>query len=173
MRRSFRRAWIWGSGHRVASAFIGVFAVFVLLVVIAGVTASPKSRPASSTSASPSPSVTVTPSPSETPSLTLAPTTTPPTVAPTTPPPVVTQPLVTHPPVQPAPVTHAVVPQAPPPTLAPPAPAASCYPLTSGGKCYEAGEFCRNADQGTSGVADNAEHINCVASGSRSRWVPA
>lgn len=50
---------------------------------------------------------------------------------------------------------------------------ASCYPRTSGGNCYRAGEFCRTADRGTSGIAGNGERIRCVTSGSRNRWEPA
>lgn len=50
---------------------------------------------------------------------------------------------------------------------------ASCYPKTSGGNCYRAGEFCRKSDLGSAGVAGNGERIRCEASGSRNRWEPA
>lgn len=50
---------------------------------------------------------------------------------------------------------------------------AACYPKTSGGNCYRAGEFCRSSDLGTTGVAGNGERIRCEASGSRNRWEPA
>lgn len=71
----------------------------------------------------------------------------------------------------PAPVrTHSYVPPAT--HSAAPVPAA-CYPKTSGGNCYRAGEFCRKSDLGTSGVAGNGERIRCEASGSRNRWEPA
>jgi hypothetical protein len=50
---------------------------------------------------------------------------------------------------------------------------ASCYPKTSGGNCYRAGEFCRSSDLGSAGVAGNGERIRCEASGSRNRWEPA
>jgi hypothetical protein len=56
----------------------------------------------------------------------------------------------------PAPTTPAAV-VAPP---APPAPA-GCSPLTSGGNCYEAGEYCRNSDHGSSGVAGDGDAITC------------
>jgi hypothetical protein len=50
---------------------------------------------------------------------------------------------------------------------------AACYPKTSGGNCYRAGEFCRKSDLGSAGVAGNGERIRCEASGSRNRWEPA
>jgi hypothetical protein len=66
-----------------------------------------------------------------------------------------------------------------PPTPAPrppapsPAPsAASCYPLSSSGNCYRAGEFCSNADHGMSGIADNGERIICTDNDGW-RWEPA
>lgn len=72
------------------------------------------------------------------------------------------------------PVTHHVTyrPQPPVTHSATPIPAA-CYPKTSGGACYKAGEFCRKSDLGTIGVAGNGERIRCAASGSRNRWEPA
>ena len=54
------------------------------------------------------------------------------------------------------------------------APAASaCHPVTSGGNCYRAGEFCRSSDHGASGIAGNGERITCILNGSRWRWEPA
>jgi hypothetical protein len=49
---------------------------------------------------------------------------------------------------------------------APPSPTASktpasCSPLTSTGKCYEPGEFCRKSDHGMSGVAGDGKAITC------------
>jgi hypothetical protein len=44
---------------------------------------------------------------------------------------------------------------------APPAAPASCRPLTNAGNCYEPGEYCRNADHGTSGVAGDGDAITC------------
>src|SRR6185437_10584259 len=59
--------------------------------------------------------------------------------------------------VAPPPATQAAV--APPPASA--AAPAACSPLTNGGKCYEPGEFCRNADHGASGVAGDGKAITC------------
>ena len=50
---------------------------------------------------------------------------------------------------------------------------AGCHPLTSGGKCYEPGEFCRTTDQGASGVAGDGEAIVCELNNGRLRWDPA
>jgi hypothetical protein len=36
-----------------------------------------------------------------------------------------------------------------------------CHPLTSGGNCYEPGEFCRASDHGVTGVAGDGETITC------------
>ena len=62
-------------------------------------------------------------------------------------------------------LTHSVVPPAsatPSATVAPASsPAVSCYPLTNGKKCYEPGQYCRNADHGASGVAGNGQKIVC------------
>jgi hypothetical protein len=52
-----------------------------------------------------------------------------------------------------------------------PATSASCYPLTNGGNCYEAGEYCRNSDHGVSGVAGNGESIICAYNNGW-RWEP-
>lgn len=56
-----------------------------------------------------------------------------------------------------------------PPPSAPAAPA-GCYPKTSGGNCYEPGEFCSDAEHGETGVAGDGKTITCVASGSYWRW---
>lgn len=50
-------------------------------------------------------------------------------------------------------------------------PAASCYPLTNGGNCYEPGEFCRSTDHGVTGVAGNGEAIECEDNNGW-RWEP-
>ena len=67
---------------------------------------------------------------------------------------------------------HAVV-QAPPassaPAPAPPAPA-SCYPKTSGGNCYEPGEFCSKAEHGETGVAGDGKTIICQDVSGYWRW---
>ena len=71
------------------------------------------------------------------------------------------------------PATTAPPPQAPPST-APPAPApvpapppttaapTGCFPRTSSGNCYEAGEYCPTADHGVAGVAGNGQRIQCI-----------
>lgn len=41
-------------------------------------------------------------------------------------------------------------------------PTQSCYPLTNDGNCYEPGEYCRNSDRGTSGVAGDGKSIICL-----------
>lgn len=60
----------------------------------------------------------------------------------------------------------------PPPTVAQNPPAASCYPLTSGGNCYEPGEYCRKSDHGASGVAGDGKSIVCENNDGW-RWEPA
>jgi len=62
-------------------------------------------------------------------------------------------------------------PPAPRPTTAPPAPT-GCYPTTSSGNCYRAGEFCPQADAGMSGIAENGEAIICEDNNGL-RWEPA
>lgn len=61
----------------------------------------------------------------------------------------------------------------PSPAPAPPAPtAASCYPISDEGTCYEPGEFCRDDDHGVSGVAGDGESIICEDNDGW-RWEPA
>lgn len=81
----------------------------------------------------------------------------------------------TAPVVKPSPAhsAHHVTPKAthkatPAPAKATPAPAvvtsqapASCTPVTSGGHCYEPGEFCRKADHGMTGTAGDGKTITC------------
>ena len=80
-----------------------------------------------------------------------------------------------------APAPPATQPAAPPTTQpaapptsasAPPATAASCSPLSNEGTCYEPGEFCRDTDHGTSGVAGDGEKITCEDNNGW-RWEPA
>jgi hypothetical protein len=52
------------------------------------------------------------------------------------------------------------------------APPAGCHPLTNSGTCYRAGELCRAADHGASGVAENGEAIVCRDNNGW-RWEPA
>jgi hypothetical protein len=64
-------------------------------------------------------------------------------------------------------------PPAPPTTAPAPAPQpASCHPLSNEGTCYEPGEFCRESDQGVTGVAGDGETIICENNNGL-RWEPA
>ena len=54
----------------------------------------------------------------------------------------------------------------------PPTTAASCYPMSNEGTCYEPGEFCRESDHGASGVAGDGEKIMCEDNDGW-RWEPA
>ena len=64
-------------------------------------------------------------------------------------------------------------PTTPPPTTPPPAPqpAASCYPISDEGTCYEPGEFCRDDDHGMTGLAGDGETIICEDNDGW-RWEP-
>jgi hypothetical protein len=84
--------------------------------------------------------------------------------APTTPAAVAPAPT-TPAPVAPAPTTPANV--APAPTTP-----AGCYPKSDEGTCYEPGEYCRDVDHGTSGVAGDGEAITCEDNDGW-RWEPA
>ena len=71
-------------------------------------------------------------------------------------------------PTTPAPTQPAT--PAPTPTQTP-APS-SCTPLTNGGNCYEPGEYCRNSDHGSSGVAGDGKSITCTDNNGW-RWEPS
>jgi hypothetical protein len=64
----------------------------------------------------------------------------------------------------------------PPPTPAPPPipppPPTQCYPKTDSGNCYEPGEYCRESDHGTSGIAGDGESITCEDNNGW-RWEPS
>jgi hypothetical protein len=49
---------------------------------------------------------------------------------------------------------------------------ADCHPLSNSGKCYSAGQFCRNSDHGVRGVAGNGDAIVCRDNNGW-RWEPA
>ena len=49
---------------------------------------------------------------------------------------------------------------------------AGCHPLSNEGTCYEPGEYCRDDDHGTSGVAGDGEAITCEDNDGW-RWEPA
>jgi len=74
----------------------------------------------------------------------------------------------------PAPVIATVTPSTAPavaPTTAVASPA-GCYPMSDEGTCYEPGEYCREDDYGTSGVAGDGEAITCEDNDGW-RWEPA
>jgi cell division septation protein DedD len=58
-----------------------------------------------------------------------------------------------------APAATSAPPTTAPTTAAPAAPA--CSPLTSGGNCYEPGEFCAAKDHDVTGVAGDGKSITC------------
>jgi hypothetical protein len=58
-----------------------------------------------------------------------------------------------------------------PPAPSPPPTAASCFPLSNEGTCYEPGEFCRDSDHGLSGLAGDGEKIRCEDNDGW-RWEP-
>jgi hypothetical protein len=68
-------------------------------------------------------------------------------------------------------ITHSAAPPPAPTTSAAAPPPASCYPTTNSGHCYEPGEYCRNSDHGTSGVAGDGEKIICEYNNGW-RWEP-
>jgi hypothetical protein len=85
----------------------------------------------------------------------------------------------------PAPVVTTAAPSAAPsvvqqapssaPAVAPTQPAATpagCHPISDEGTCYEPGEYCREDDHGTSGVAGDGEAITCEDNDGW-RWEPA
>jgi hypothetical protein len=49
---------------------------------------------------------------------------------------------------------------------------AGCYPISDEGTCYEPGEYCRDDDHGTSGVAGDGKAITCEDNDGW-RWEPA
>lgn len=57
-----------------------------------------------------------------------------------------------------------------PPQASSPAPA-GCYPLSDEGTCYEPGEYCRDSDEGMTGVAGDGESIICEDNDGL-RWEP-
>ena len=69
-------------------------------------------------------------------------------------------------------LTHSAAPHTQPATTSAAAPpAASCYPTTNSGNCYEPGEYCRKSDHGASGVAGDGKKIICENNNGW-RWEP-
>jgi hypothetical protein len=164
----------WISRWRRHPVWWSLLAAFVVFSVIGGISNAvnpPKKPRADTTTTSASPTtttapVTTTSHPKQTTSTTHPPTTTtaPPPPPTTTPPP----PTTTTAPPPPPPTTTTT----PPPAPAAPAAPAGCYPLSSGGNCYSAGQLCRNSDHGMHGVAANGEAIVCEDNNGW-RWEPA
>jgi hypothetical protein len=65
-------------------------------------------------------------------------------------------------------VTPAPTTQAPPVAATP----SGCYPFSDEGTCYEPGEYCRDSDEGMTGVAGDGEQITCEYNDGL-RWEPA
>ena len=63
--------------------------------------------------------------------------------------------------------SHVVTHTAPPPASPP---AATCYPTTPSGNCYEPGEFCSAAQHGTSGIAGDGAAITCKPASGGGTW---
>jgi hypothetical protein len=61
----------------------------------------------------------------------------------------------------PPPTTTTTSPPRPSTTAPAPAAAAGCSPIDDEGGCYEPGEYCRNDDLGTNGVAGDGQTITC------------
>jgi hypothetical protein len=59
----------------------------------------------------------------------------------------------------------------PPAASAPAASPAGCYPLSDEGTCYQPGEYCRDSDQGMTGVAGDGGSIICEDNDGL-RWEP-
>jgi hypothetical protein len=108
---------------------------------------------ATTTTAAPT---TTTPPTTATPTTTLLPTTTPLTTSPST--------TAASSPTTPTTVAPAS------PTTPPRTGPGGCYPLSSSGNCYQAGQFCSASDSGKSGIAGNGQKIACKPSGNRYRW---
>jgi hypothetical protein len=84
---------------------------------------------------------------------------------------------VPAPPVSPSPAPSPSPSPAPAPSASAspassPPPAASCYPTSDEGTCYEPGEFCRDDDHGVTGLAGDGETITCEDNDGW-RWEPS
>ena len=164
----------WPQRHKVVTVLGSLTA---LIIVIGGIaSASGKAKQADNASAVATTTPTRTATPSRTPTHHATSTETVPTVTAqaTTPAPVATTPApaaTTRAPVstaaKPTATAHAAAPP-PPPATAP----AGCRPLTNGGNCYEPGEYCRDADHGTSGEAGDGKAITCEDNDGW-RWEPS
>jgi hypothetical protein len=72
-------------------------------------------------------------------------------------------------PAQTTPTSSPAPPASPPSASATPA---GCHPLSNEGNCYKPGEYCRDDDHGSTGVAGDGESIICEDNDGW-RWEPA
>ena len=172
----------WPQRHKVLSV-LGCLAA--LIIVIAGIAnANGKAKQADNASAVATTTPTHTATSSRAPthhatSVGTVPTKAPVTVQANAPAPAATTPApvaTTRAPAATTPVSTAAKPTATAHAAAPPPPTATapagCHPLTNGGNCYEPGEYCRDSDHGTSGVAGDGEAITCEDNDGW-RWEPS
>ena len=169
----------WPARHKVLTGVFG-FAALITIIAVANSGGSPSSSSGTavglttSASATATSSATATRVPSQHPTRAAAPVqktpaqkATPQQVRTTPPPSHAAAPPAPAPAPAPARTTAAAV-AAPPASAA----ASSCHPLTNGGKCYKAGETCRDSDHSVSGVAGNGEAITCEDNNGW-RWEPS
>lgn len=161
----------WAARHKVLTGFLAFFGLVFIVgtAAAAGFSSSSSSSPSSSRLAAVAGSPTVkapatiaSPTVKKAPVATYAVTTAPSTPAPTTPAPPSTHPRTSAAVQKSAPSTPAQTTAAATPSPTASQSSANCSPLTNTGKCYEAGEYCRKSDHGTSGVAGDGEAIKCV-----------
>ena len=155
------------TGDRVAGVIIGL--LMIIGIAFLGTSGKQASNVSPARSLTPTPSATPTHAPAAAAATTSAPATSAPAAVPAPP----RTPAVAPPKTAPA-APPTVAAPAPPPVSKPSAPPAqpSCYPLSNEGTCYEPGEYCRDADHGTSGVAGDGEAITCEDNDGW-RWEPA
>lgn len=133
--------------RKVAGIAVGVFVLLFIIIAIATGGGHAKQTGNASTAATTAPARTATPSPTPTPHAKKA------------------RPHRTSPT---APATAPAVAQPPASATAP----AGCYPLSDEGTCYEPGEYCRDDDHGTSGIAGDGQAITCEDNDGW-RWEPS
>ena len=153
----------WPQRHKVLTVLGSLTA---LIIVIGGIaSASGRAKQADNASAVATTTPTRTATPSRTPTHHATSTKTVPAKAP-----------VTAQAATPAPAATTRAPATTAPAAAPPPPAATtpagCQPLSDEGTCYEPGEYCRDANHGTSGVAGDGEAITCEDNDGW-RWEPS
>ena len=155
----------WAARHKVLTgllAFCGLAFIVGAASAAGFSSSSSRSAAAAGSPAVKAPATTASPTLTKAPVATHAVTTAPSTPAPATPAPPPAQPRATAAVHKSAPSVPARTTTAAPPSPTASKPPADCSPLTSAGKCYEPGEFCRESDHGMSGVAGDGEAIKCI-----------